>query len=690
MENGLTIRIAKYKIPFEYFLAGIVLLFQLYIVFIPANSLVNWFSTDDAYYYFKTAQNIAEGHGITFDQISPTNGFHPLWMLVCIPVFALAKFNLILPLRLIVLIMGLLKAGSTILLYRLLSRTLSKEAAVVTSLIWCFSYKIHSITNMFGLEAGINTFFIIFFLTMLADFEQKNKKSEIHSSDLIKLGIAGILVLFSRLDNIFFVVMAGMWIVFRKPDIRRFILFDALLIIFSSSASFFLRLGSGHTYQQYMSAAFWMAGLALIIKPFSFYLINIYQSQNKFSIKQEFLRLFAALSISSILITAILFALSAAKIIIGFPRAVLIYDFIISFILLTGVRFLVRYLAASEKEDILKPLWPMNIRGWLWDSIRYFSPIVIALAGYMLFNLSYMGTLMPVSGQVKRWWGTMAHTVYGPPPQNLFEFLRISNRTSAWKLATDFPYAITKYLIPKSIQNETFLVEYLVLAIIVLFIFASIMLIKKYWSLVKKNVNQLSLIPLFAGAVFQISYYNMISYAEIIGWYWVAEMILIVLSLAVLIQLLILQIQKTQKGNRMIQKGLPIFGVLISIPFIVQLVIYAPAYVKPENRNAYQGGITVLEELTEPGAVIGSTGGGSIAYFISNRTIVNMDGLINSYDYYLALVSRETDAYYEEIGLDYVFANKNMLTLSEPYIWMMDGHLDLVQDGFVPLYRYNP
>jgi hypothetical protein len=37
-------------------------------------------TVDDSFYYLKTAMNIAEGHGATFDQINPTNGFHPLWM----------------------------------------------------------------------------------------------------------------------------------------------------------------------------------------------------------------------------------------------------------------------------------------------------------------------------------------------------------------------------------------------------------------------------------------------------------------------------------------------------------------------------------------------------------------------------------------------------------------------------------
>lgn len=46
------------------------------------------FCFDDSFYYFEIARNFADGHFSTFDRISPTNGYHPLWMLLCVPVYA--------------------------------------------------------------------------------------------------------------------------------------------------------------------------------------------------------------------------------------------------------------------------------------------------------------------------------------------------------------------------------------------------------------------------------------------------------------------------------------------------------------------------------------------------------------------------------------------------------------------------
>jgi hypothetical protein len=45
---------------------------------------------DDALFYYQIAFNIAQGHGASFSNLMPTNGFHPFWLLLCIPVAWLA------------------------------------------------------------------------------------------------------------------------------------------------------------------------------------------------------------------------------------------------------------------------------------------------------------------------------------------------------------------------------------------------------------------------------------------------------------------------------------------------------------------------------------------------------------------------------------------------------------------------
>jgi hypothetical protein len=45
------------------------------------------FLADDSYFYLQVAWNFAHGNGSTFNAIMPTNGYHPLWMLLCSVVY---------------------------------------------------------------------------------------------------------------------------------------------------------------------------------------------------------------------------------------------------------------------------------------------------------------------------------------------------------------------------------------------------------------------------------------------------------------------------------------------------------------------------------------------------------------------------------------------------------------------------
>jgi hypothetical protein len=80
----------------------------------------------------------------------------------------------------------------------------------------------------------------------------------------------------------------------------------------------------------------------------------------------------------------------------------------------------------------------------------------------------------------------------------------------------------------------------------------------------------------------------------------------------------------------------------------------------------YMEVLPYLEENTPPGSVIGMTGGGNAGYFIQDRTIVNMDGLINSYDYFRALQNGEAPTYLGQHGITIIFASPGLLTLP-PY-----------------------
>jgi hypothetical protein len=116
-----------------------------------------------------------------------------------------------------------------------------------------------------------------------------------------------------------------------------------------------------------------------------------------------------------------------------------------------------------------------------------------------------------------------------------------------------------------------------------------------------------------------------------------------------------------------------------------------PYSVPPDLQEDYLVGIHALEDSTEPGSLIGSTGGGVIGYFIKDRTIVNLDGLINSPEYFSLLKIGHGAVFLDRMGLDYVFGSETVLTQSDPYSEIFANHLlkvDYKSEG--TLYRYIP
>jgi len=77
--------------------------------------------------------------------------------------------------------------------------------------------------------------------------------------------------------------------------------------------------------------------------------------------------------------------------------------------------------------------------------------------------------------------------------------------------------------------------------------------------------------------------------------------------------------------------------------------------------------VEYIEENTSPGSVIGMTGGGNVGYLIKDRTIVNMDGLINSYEYFRALQNGQAPIYLHEHDMTIVFANPRLLEIPPYY-----------------------
>jgi hypothetical protein len=670
----------------------LVFLASLFVVFTPANSLVNWYASDDAFYYFKTAQNFSEGYGLSFDRIGRSSGFHPLWMLVCIPVFALARFDLILPLRILVLISILLNAGSAVLVYRILKDRLTPFIAVFFSLFWALSRQIFGTTTMQGMESGISAFFVLMLLYLTI---QRLQSVSGNTPKLWQIGIVATLAIFSRLDNIFLAGFMGIWLLFKPATLRYLISMDILAAVISVFCSTFLRLGYGVIYAQYLDATQIMAVAAPILHLIVFYFAGLYGHNRRESLWATLIRIAASVGVSSVLLAGVMLTLQITGVIAGFPRAVLIFDaaFVLLFTLVIrfGFLFVSNSPAPLPTADPLASL-SLQWKTWLRDGIAYAAPIALSLATYMSFNRVYFGVWTPVSGQIKHWWGNLI-TVYGRPIDSIPAFFGYSPdlQSGPWGLfswlSKSLVYDIEFWF---KLENEL-LYNNLIKVLSLIGLAAAILLIIFLRKKIKPLFHSLALMPLLTGCLIQIMQYNGTRYVNTRGWYWITEFIFLMLFNAIIFDSLYqVVIQHVGKPRLLKVFQVGIIGVLL-VNFVIYLEHQVPLVVSPEKRYAFQDSFRELEAATQPGDVIGSSGGGIIAYFIQDRTIVNLDGLMNSVEYFTGLRVFKTEEYYKKINMKYVYANEYVIISGEPYIIIFEDHLEkLGKVGGSMLFRYLP
>jgi len=141
-----------------YLLIVIAFLIRLYFSWIKI-PYFNKIIGDDAFYYFTIARNIAAGNGITFDGLSPTNGFHPLYVVLLLPFFLFNFNDVDVPVHLGLTTLSILNVMTAIVLYKIIIMFGRKKAALYSTFIWLFNPYIIFLT-LSGVEASLNAFFL--------------------------------------------------------------------------------------------------------------------------------------------------------------------------------------------------------------------------------------------------------------------------------------------------------------------------------------------------------------------------------------------------------------------------------------------------------------------------------------------------------------------------------------------------
>ncbi len=669
--------IKKHFSIFEITLVTTIISIHLYAAFSDAFNFPNlWFMRDDAYYYFKVAQNISEGLGSTFDGINPTNGYHPLWMLVCIPIFAFARFDLILPLRILLMVIALLNAATAVMIYRLVKSNLSRAVAMAAAAFWAFNYYIHSTVYEPGLETPLAAFAIVLFIYKLSQFETHRRIKTVATRQIIELAICATIAMFSRLDLVFLALIGGLWIIFRDEPIRLLLPLDILIIFASLTSSVAIRTGIALYNTTYAGFTIQMAILVLIFKVTSLYFLGAYQNPRTDSAAKIIRKIFIAITASSIISAALYLFLHQLGWGKDFPRTAFLIDWGYSLVLLSAIRLITRAAGASHhnRESDAQTITPIaQIKSmwkkWLTDGIAYYGILGGALTLYMLYNKISFGTSSPVSGQVKRWWGTLIETVYESPASDWPSFFGLSYRWAydAWKPASNLFLWIAKIIYPLYPGSNTLDERYFmtIFAFAILAFFILFINIRR----TKKNLSNMALIPLATSCGIQILSYTTTAYGGVKEWYWASQIVLITLAGSVLVDALLHPLQhlswRILKGKiKPINFALELASIVLSIFLAYQFCNWVYSYMRYNSFPSdlpYMSVLPYIEENTSPGSIIGVTGGGNLGYFIHDRTIVNMDGLINSNEYFHALQNGEAPVYLRQHGVTILFASPRLL-----------------------------
>jgi hypothetical protein len=579
-------------------------------------------------------------------------------MLVNIPIFALARFDLILPLRILLMLQAALSAGTAVLLFRLVKGTVSPALGVLASVWWVTDLYIHSVMYEYGLETGLASFTLLLLIYQLWKFERTWRTTRVTPRRVAGLAVVAALAMFSRLDLVFLAMLAGAWILLRGTRLRVLLPLDILLAVVCVPASFIYRLGLPE-YYLYTDAAMVMLAVSAVTKILLYFLLGLYQPPVTERFGQTLRKIFIAVSASTLITGAVM--LASASLLGSFPRIALVYNWLLNLAGMLVLRALARAFSRNTDRQVVKPLEliKQNWTKWLREGAVFYGILGGFLAAYMAFNKIFIGLAMPVSGEIKRWWGTFGSKVYGGVARNSLSFwgVNFENDFNAWRpFTTGLARLGSRFGSLRGDYHVDIYFISIVIALLILWVF--ILLINRRAAV--RAATQFSLPILLVASFAQVLSYNLTGYASMKEWYWINQPVLAVLALSLAAGILLRPLMKYRLGRALLWLGVAAILLPQAWTFTTVIIERMPHGLYGPDLP-YLDSMRFLEENTPPGAMIGMTGGGNVGYYIQGRTIVNMDGLINSPSYFEALQAGEANTYLQGIGLDYIFANPGIL-----------------------------
>ncbi|MBN2257846.1 MAG: polysaccharide biosynthesis protein, partial [Anaerolineaceae bacterium] len=130
---------------------------------------------------------------------------------------------------------------------------------------------------------------------------------------------------------------------------NRYILIgDILLMLIAVLGGYVLRLELGAAFIFYFPSALWMMGTAVLIKPIVYFLFGLYRRLWIYASIQEMKVIALAVTTASIIVSLSMVAMFVQGFFVGFPRSVLMIDWLLSLAFVGGLRFSLRLIAENR------------------------------------------------------------------------------------------------------------------------------------------------------------------------------------------------------------------------------------------------------------------------------------------------------------------------------------------------------
>ena len=155
-------------------------------------------------------------------------------------------------------------------------------------------------------------------------------------------------------------------IIFGKRVRNRYLLIgDIFLSVIAVIASYMIRLELIAIFPTYQYSMIWMMAAAAIVKPLTYYFFGIYRRLWRYASIRELVLILTAVTTATMVVSVIMISLFAFNVFGGFPRSVLIIDWLLSMAFIGGFRFIFRVLAENTSKATQDSLVSSRRKKWV-------------------------------------------------------------------------------------------------------------------------------------------------------------------------------------------------------------------------------------------------------------------------------------------------------------------------------------